>query len=422
MTGPKIAYVTGQYPLVSLTFIQREIAALRDLGLDVITCSMRETPPEQHPGPAEREAAATTFYVLKRLKRPTTFFAAQQSLFKRPGRYFATLALAWRTRSPGWKAALYQLIYFFEATVLARHLEAEGVGHIHAHFTTGATTAAMLTSELTGIPYSFTLHGPADFLEPYRWKIGEKAARARFVATISHYARSQLMFFTPAEHWDRLHIIHCGVTPDRYAASPPEPESDTDETRLIFVGRVAPVKGLRLLVDAMLQLSEELTDLTLTIVGDGPDRALIEEAAKPLGDRVRFTGYLSQDAVAEELRAADAAVLPSFAEGVPVFLMEAMASGKPVIATQVAGVGELVIAGETGLLVPPGDTASLIDAIRRIATDPARRTAMGKAGRLRVADAFDIRIEAARLATLFIQGKTQDIRPEPLSLQSRRDE
>lgn len=409
MTG-RIAYLAGQYPLVSLTFIQREIAALRGLGLDVITCSMRRTPPEQHPGADEKEAARTTFYVLDQARNPIRLLAAQKYVLTRPGRYFRTLKLAWNTRAPGMKSSLLQLAYFLEATILGQHVEAEGVTHMHNHFTTGSATVAMLTSELTGIPYSFTLHGPADFLEPYRWRIDEKTARARFVATISHYARSQLMFFSDPAHWDRIHIIHCGVIPELYSKS--GAEQTQDELRLLFVGRIAPVKGLRLLVEAMKRLKDEIPRLRLTLVGDGPDRGMIEEAARPLGDRISFTGYLSQSEVASALSKADICVLPSFAEGVPVFLMEALASGKPVIATQVAGVGELVENGESGLLVPPGDLESLVSAIRTLADDPDRRAAMGAKGRQRVREEFDIRIEAARLATLF-KGAKSGIRPEP---------
>ena len=406
----KIAYVAGQYPLVSLTFIQREIAALRGLGLDIVTCSMRRTPSEQHPGDDEKEAARTTFYVLDQARNPIRLLAAQRYALTRPGRYFKALRLAWKTRAPGLRALLLQLVYFLEATILVRHIEAAGVTHMHNHFIPVCSSVTMLASELTGIPYSFTLHGPADFLEPYRWRIDEKAARARFVATISHYARSQLMFFSDPAHWDRFHIIHCGVNPDLYAS--PGTGQTQDELQLLFVGRIAPVKGLRLLVEAMTRLKDELPHLSLTLVGDGPDRRVIEDAARPLGDRVRFTGYLSQSEVAQVLGSADICVLPSFAEGVPVFLMEALAGGKPVIATQVAGVGELVENGESGLLIPPGDVESLMTAIRTLAADPARRAAMGAKGRLRVRQEFDIRIEAARLAALFI-GVESGIRPEP---------
>ncbi|WP_298976336.1 glycosyltransferase [uncultured Roseobacter sp.] len=411
---PRIAYLTGQYPEVSLTFILREVEALRDLGAEVLTCSIRRTPPEQHPGPAEKDAAATTFHVLEVARNPLRLLAAQAYLFTRPGRYFATLMLALRSGAPGIKARLYQLIFFIEATILARHLEAEKVTHLHNHFVFGSATVAMLTSELTGIPYSFTLHGPADLFEPTRWRLDAKTARAKFVSTISHFARSQLMFFSDPAYWDKIRIIHCGVTPALYeeAAGPALPPREPDEIRLLFVGRLAPVKGLRVLLAALAELSD-LPNLRLVLVGDGPDRARLEAAAAPLGDRVTFTGYLSQTEVAQALQACDIFVLPSFAEGVPVVLMEALASEKPVIATQVAGVGELVEEGKSGFLVPPGDADTLADRIRTLVGDPELRAAMGQHGRAKVVTDFDIRTEAARLATLFAGAAGEDLRPAP---------
>lgn len=408
---PRIAYLTGQYPEVSLTFILREVEALRAMGAEVVTCSIRETPPEQHPGAAEKEAARTTFHVLKTAKNPAKFLAAQSYAFKRPGAYFGALALAIRTRSPGIKAFIYQLIFFIEATILAKHLEEEGVEHLHNHFVFGSATVAMLVNKLTGIPYSFTLHGPADLFEPYRWALGEKAARAKFVSVISHFARSQLMFFSDPSHWDKFRIIHCGVDPSRYAGTPAKAQ---DELRLVFVGRLAPVKGIRVLFEAIERLAAELPQLRLVLVGDGPDRKRLEEAAKPLGDRVRFTGYQSQIEVAETIQNCDVVVLPSFAEGVPVVLMEGLASARPVIATQVAGVGELIQNGEHGLIARPGDVEGLMDAIRTLAADPELRARMGTAGRQVVEADFDISVEAARLARLFRDGPGDDLRPSPL--------
>lgn len=408
--SPRIAYVAGEYPLVSLTFVQREIAALRARGIDVITCSMRRTPPAQHPGPAEREAARTTFHVIEAMRDPRRLLAAQRHALSRPRRYLRTLGLAWRTRPPGLRAALYQCAYFLEATILARHVAEAGVGHMHNHFVTGSATVTMLASELAGIPYSFTLHGPNDLVDPRRWRLDEKTARARFVVAISHYARAQLMIHAAPADWDRIHVVHCGVDPARYAGAATRPDGDI---RLLFVGRLAPVKGLRILLAAMARLAGEIPALRLTLVGDGPDRAALEAAAEPLGDRIRFTGYLSQDAVAEALRSADLVVLPSFAEGVPVVLMEAFAAAKPVIATRVAGVAELVEPGISGLLVPPGDADSLAEALRSLAGDPGRRAAMGQAGRARVLAEFDIATEAARLARLY-SGEKCGIRPDPL--------
>ncbi|MEL6417069.1 MAG: glycosyltransferase [Pseudomonadota bacterium] len=410
-TPPRIAYLTGQYPEVSLTFILREIEALRAHGAEVLTCSIRRTPPEQHPGPAEKEAAATTFHVLEQAKNPIRFLAAQSYLFTRPGRYFAALALAWHTRSPGLKAALYQLIFFFEATILARHLERERVDHLHNHFVFGSATVAMLASKLTGIPYSFTLHGPADLFEPYRWRIDEKTARAKFVSTISHFARSQLMFFSDPAHWYKIRIIHCGVRPALYQDAAPA-RSD-DEIRLLFVGRLAPVKGIRVLFEAVERLADQIPNLRLILVGDGPDRANLERAAQPLGDLVQFTGYKSQAEVADLMQSSDIFVLPSFAEGVPVVLMEAMASARPVIATQVAGVGELVEEGQSGFMVPPGDVESLMARIRILAGDADMRARMGRNGREKVLADFDIETEASRLLRLFADQAGDAIRPEP---------
>jgi glycosyltransferase involved in cell wall biosynthesis len=421
---PRIAYLTGQYPEVSLTFILREVEALRAMGVDVSTCSIRQTPPEQHPGLVEKEAARTTFHVLKAARNPRHFLAGQLYALTRPRRYLRSFKLALKTRPPGLWALIYQLIFFAEATVLARHLEKEGIQHLHNHFVFGSATVAMLASELTGIPFSFTLHGPADLYEPYRWALAEKTARAKFVSVISHYARSQLMFFSDPEHWDKIRIIHCGVTPDRYdpalydnAETPITiPTRHDSEIRLLFVGRLAPVKGLRVLLQALEALRVDLPQLHLVLVGDGPDRANLEAAAADLGDRVSFTGYLSQDQVAHAMQAADIIVLPSFAEGVPVVLMEAFASTKPVIATQVAGVGELVEDGVSGFLVPPGDMDTLAARIRTLAGDPELRARMGQHGAQTVKRDFDITQEAARLATLFAGAAGDDIRPSPLQV------
>lgn len=400
---PRIAYLTGQYPEVSLTFILREVEGLRALGAEVLTCSIRETPGVQHPGPAEKAAAASTFHVLKTARNPLKFLAAQADALRHPRRYFGTLALAWRTRSPGLRALLYQLIFFAEATVLAHYLKREKVQHLHNHFVFGSATVAMLAAKLAAIPYSFTLHGPADLFEPYRWALREKTARAKFVATISYFARSQLMFFSDPKDWHKIKIIHCGVNPALYdrPAGPPLPARPKGEIRLLFVGRLAPVKGLRVLLEALHLLADDLPQLRLVLVGDGPDRKNLEAAAAPLGDMVTFTGYLSQAEVAQALQACDIFVLPSFAEGVPVVLMEAMASRKPVIATQVAGVGELVVDGTNGFIVPPGDVETLAARIRKLAGSAQLRARMGTHGRVTVQADFDIADEVARLASLF---------------------
>ena len=393
-----IAYLTGEYPAVSHTFILREVEALRARGIRVSTCSIRRTSAEHHRGPAEKHAAETTFCVLASARKPAVLLAAAGAARSRPARLWDALSLAIRTRPPGVRAALWQLFYLAEAMVLSRHLQAQGVSHLHNHFGNSSCSVAMLTSVLSGIPFSYTMHGPAIFFEPRYWRIDEKIARARFVACISHFCRSQGMIFADPAHWLKLRIVHCAVTPADYGTDPDRAPGK----RIIFVGRLAAVKGVRVLLEAFAQVRGDHPDAELVLVGDGAERQDIEAHAAALGcaDAVRFTGYLSQQEVAAELRQADLFALPSFAEGVPVVLMEAMASRLPVTATRIAGIPELVADGVSGHVVPPGDVAGFARALNDLLDDPETRTRMGAAGRAHIEAEYDIAREAAWLETL----------------------
>jgi glycosyltransferase involved in cell wall biosynthesis len=410
---PRLAYLTACYPAASHTFILREVTALRGLGFEVETCSTRRPAPAHLIGPEEEAAAGSTFYVIATGKNPLAMLRALRDGLASPRRFLTALALAWRTAPPGAKGLMKQGFYLAEALVLARQLRLRGVDHLHNHFAQASANVAMLASALSGIPFSYTLHGPSDLYEPETWQLREKTARAAFVACISHFARSQAMYFSDPAHWHKLRIVHCGVIPERYDRPALLP---CNGTRLVFVGRLAPVKGLRVLLAALARARESRPDLQLTLVGDGDDRAHLERLAAPMGDAVTFTGYLSQEEVAGTLAAADALVLPSFAEGVPVVLMEAMAAGKPVIATPVGGVGELVKDGMSGYLVPPGDAETLADRILLLADDPNLRARMGATGRAWVRAEFDIRTEAARIGALFAGRGGPDPRPDPLDI------
>lgn len=393
-----IAYLTGEYPRATDTFIQREVAALRAQGQPVETCSVRRTGVEHLVGDEQKAEAKATFYILAAAKSPVTLLSAVfGALFRNPARFFKALVLAVKTAPPGFRNLIYQLFYFAEAAVLAAHLRRKGVRHLHNHIAKSSCTVAMLMSELSGIPYSFTLHGPDIFFAPDHWRLDEKIKRASFVACISHFCRSQAMAFSDPKHWAKLHIIHCGVEPSRYDAG-----EDPVETNLLFVGRLAPVKGLPILLRALEPLKAEFPKIHLTVIGDGPGRKALEHQVEAAGlsDNVSFVGYKSQSEVAEALAASDLFVLPSFAEGVPVVLMEAMAARRPVVTTHIAGIPELVTDGASGLLVPPGNPHALADAIGKILANPARATAMGIAGRAMVEKAFDINKEAARLGAL----------------------
>ncbi|MBL9051529.1 MAG: glycosyltransferase family 4 protein [Tabrizicola sp.] len=400
--GP-IAYLTGDYPKVSHTFILREVEGLRAAGLEVLTCSIRKPSASDFPGIEEQKALAETFYVKAAATNPVRLLLTHARLLARaPGRWFRTLGLAIRTRAPGLKALLWQLFYFAEAGVLAEHLRQRGVRHLHNHFGNSSCSVAMLASSLSEIPFSFTEHGPAIFFEVKDWALSEKIARAKFVVAISHFCRSQLMLFSRPADWDKIAIVHCGVEVTAYGNHPREGFGK----RIAFVGRLDPVKGALLLVEAMAQVLRTHPDATLSLAGDGPARAPAEARARALGieGAVHFLGYLSQGQVAELLDQSDMLVLPSFAEGLPVVYMEALASRIPVVASRVAGVQELVEDGVTGYTVPPGDVVSLADRIARLMSDPALALSMGKAGRHAVERDFDIRNETLWLAELFRNG------------------
>ncbi|HEY0214478.1 MAG TPA: glycosyltransferase [Paenirhodobacter sp.] len=398
MTGnrPPIAYLTGEYPKVSHTFIQREIEALRAAGWPVQSCTIRRAAAKDVVGAAQKAEEQRTFVVIDAAKKPAALFGAQIWALQQ-GRWLSTLKLAWKTRPPGVKAGLWQMFYFLEAAVLARHLSAQGVRHIHNHFADSSGSVTMLTAALAGIPFSMTMHGPALFYEPRWWRLDEKTARAAFVSCISHFCRSQAMYFSKPEYWDKLKIVHCGVDPARYGRI-----EGPRGKHVIFIGRLAAVKGLPLLVEAFARVQAKHPDARLSIVGDGPERKPAEARVAGLGitDTVTFHGYQSSDEVADLLARSDVMVLPSFAEGVPVVLMEAMASGLPVIASRVAGVQELIEDGVSGYAVAPGDIDSLSERLDTLLSDPDLCARMGVAGRAKVMAEFDQAAEARWLASI----------------------
>ena len=386
--------------MISHTFIMREVHALRRLGIEVLTCTMRPSFRKDFTGVNEIVAVDETFCVSHAARKPLGLLAAHLAILKRtPGRWVSALALAWKTRPPGAKALLWQLFYFLESAVLARHLRRAGVVHLHNHFANSSCSVAMLTSEISGIPFSFTLHGPAIFYEPMHWRLDEKIARARFVSCISHFARSQAMYFSDPAHWDKLQIVHCGVTPAAYGRR----ARDSYGRHVLFVGRLDAIKGVPLLLAAFAAARKRFPDAQLSIAGDGPARAALEAQAASLGlgESVTFLGYRSQQEVAALLEEADMLVLPSFAEGLPVVLMEALASRIPVIASAVAGVPELVEDGVSGFVIPAGHLGALADRLERLLADPALCRRMGEAGRAKVEAEFDISREAAQLARHF---------------------
>lgn len=411
----RIAYLTGEYPRATDTFIQREVAALRERGLEVFTFSIRRTGDEHIVGAEQHAERERTTYLLP--VQPIALLLAHLNLLLgSPQRYLSALKLAWATHQPGIKGTLYQLFYFLEAGLVARQIQQQQIQHLHNHFPDSSGTVAMLAAELGGFSFSFTMHGPYIFFEPMRWRLDEKLKRALFVCCISDFCRSQGMIYAPMEQWSQMHIVHCGVEPALF-----EPVTHQQiGHRLLYTGRLAAVKGLPILLESLVTLKASHPDLLLTVIGDGADRESLEQLTAQLNltDHVKFVGYQSQAKVRQYMQQTDVFVLPSFAEGVPVSLMEALAAGVPVVTTQIAGVGELVENGVSGYLVPPGNAQRLADRIAKLLNDPALRTQFGAAGRLKVAKEFDIQQEAAwlcQIMTAALSGKVETLRPMPES-------
>ena len=208
-----MAFMTGQYPRATDTFIQREVAALRALGHHVQTFSVRMPPETENVEPEILAERNSTIYLLP----PRGLMIAHLAqVLSSPKRYFAALALAWKICPPGIRAMARQAAYFAEAAMLVRLMKKHALSHLHNHFADSSCSVAVIAAAMGGITYSFTIHGPAEFYEPKFWRIDEKVRRALFVNCISHFCRSQVMLFAPLDCWDKLRIVHCGVDPDAF--------------------------------------------------------------------------------------------------------------------------------------------------------------------------------------------------------------
>ena len=410
----KVAYLVNQYPKVSHTFIRREIQALEALGQPVERISVRDM--RQGPNAPEDEAEARRTHVLlpegKGALARSLGDAVARVAARSPGRFATASALAAQLARRSDRRAVHGA-YLVEACRLVVLCEELGCHHVHAHFGTNSTAVALLAHALGGPTFSFTAHGPEEFDRPDLLALEEKIAAALFVVGVSSFGRSQILRRTPASEWHKVLVVPCGVD-DSFLGSQwlrPLPDS----RRLVCVGRLCEQKGQLLLVSAAAAVRDVLATLDstgpkrsdptfeLVLVGDGEMRPALEEliSQNELQGIVRITGWASGDTVRDELNAARALVLPSFAEGLPVVIMEALALQRPVISTFVAGIPELVTPN-CGWLVPAGSVQPLVDAMLRCLRTPVDElTRMGEAGRARVLERHDARIAARLLMDAF---------------------
>ncbi|MEM6749792.1 MAG: glycosyltransferase family 4 protein [Planctomycetota bacterium] len=409
----RVAYLNTQYPALSHTFIEREVRSLRSLGYEVSTFTIRAADPGHLIDDRNRQAFESTVVLLQPGKLVGSELSA---MLKSPGKWLASLGAAMRLRPDGVKGFALGLAYHAEAMRLAQELKKAGLLHVHVHMANnGTAVAAIACAYDPSRSYSVTVHGPSIFFKPFESKLGDKIAGAKFVRVISDFCRSQAMSFCDPEHWPQLEVVHCGMDPAPYVeAGDSAANRDSDSgggcnsggggLRLINVARLAPVKGHALLVEAVAMLKARGVAVHVDIVGGGPlkDRLQQEIEARGVADRVTLVGPVGQDKMPARFAAADGFVLPSFAEGVPTVLMEAMAAGRPVVATAIAGTPELVEDGVHGKLVRPGSAEQLAEGIAWLAERSVEeRREMGRAGRAKVLAEFDVAGTGAQMAGLF---------------------
>lgn len=392
---PRVAYLVNLYPAVSHTFIRREIHALERLGVPVERIALRGWE-GRLADPQDQAEQARTRYVLKD-GFGALLGAMAAALLRAPRRFFQALGLALRLSRGAFRPWPYHLAFFAEACRVAGWLREAKVAHVHAHFGSNPAEIALLAQALGGPRFSFTVHGPTEFDQPEPHKLGEKARHAAFVVAISSFGRSQLYRWIDHRQWDKVKVVRCGL---ERAFHEGERSVPPQAPRLVCVGRICAAKGQLMLVQAAARVIRGGVPLELVLAGDGELRAEVEALAASLGIRehLRVTGWISSPQVRAELLAARALVLPSFAEGLPVVIMEAMALGRPVITTYIAGIPELVRPGEGGWLFPAGDIEELAQAMQEcLGAAPEHLAALGAKARQRVLARHDVDLEANKL-------------------------
>jgi glycosyltransferase involved in cell wall biosynthesis len=394
---PRIAYLVSQYPVVSHTFILREIRELRSLGLDVRVASIRAADRAfENLSADEREEQRAAFYIKPAGALPA-IAAHARILFARPREYFSGFWYATRLAGSSPRRALWNLFYFVEAVVFLDWMRRQDLAHVHMHFT---TTVGLIARRIAPIRTSTTIHGSGEFDDPAGFYLREKIQAFDLLCAISDYGRSQLMRHSDFSEWRKLRVARLGVDPAQYV---PRPFRQTPAPfEIICVGKLAPVKGQHLLVAALHHLVSQGRPVRLRLVGNGPDRASLERnvAQRRLDQYVIFEGWQNADRVRALYQEADIFALSSFAEGIPVALMEAMAMEIPCVAPSITGIPELIRNEVDGLLVPAGNEEELARALARLLDDTGLRLHLGRSARERILEHYELSRNVARLADI----------------------
>jgi colanic acid/amylovoran biosynthesis glycosyltransferase len=409
----RLGYLTGRYPAISHTFVAREIEGLRTLGWEVESFSIWRTEDQHVLSAHDRLERDRTFALLP--PTPTRLFQfarAHLRALRRPQSYIALLAEALSLGGGGLRRRLLAMSWFTEAVLVHDRCRARGIEHLHVHLGGTAAFVGLLVGRLSrregsNVTWSMTVHGPHEFYAIEKEQLEAKTREASLVICISDFARSQLMGICSEETWDKLHVVRCGVDPTSFSrrqeTSGNLAANGAGPCRILNVGRLDPLKGQGVLLEALAELTRRGCNASLTVVGGGARQPMLEELATKFGvdSSVRWMGAIGQDEIRDFYEDADIFCLPSFAEGIPVVLMEAMAMGLPVVTSRIAGIPELITNDAEGLLVRPARSDELADALERLCSSAALRAEMGQKGRARVESDYQIDRNVEQLSDVF---------------------
>lgn len=356
----KILYLCSEYPALSHTFIDKEIDELEKNNFEVLTASINYPKNFDKFSVDYQNRTAKTYYIKNEKKIEILALVLKYKL-SNPLRFLKVLNFAYEISVKNGVKDFKKFVgYFIEAILLHNHMKRNNIKHVHIHFANPASTVAMIAKEFGEIEYSISVHGPDEFYNTKENLVMEKVEGAKFIRTISHFCTSQLMRESDPKYWNKFNIVRCGIDLNQFR---PIEKIENNVFNIVCVGRLTPSKGQTILIGAVKILIEKVENFKLILVGGGEDFETIKEKIEKdnLNKYIELKGPVSHETVKEILTSADIFVLPSFAEGVPVALMEAMAMKIPVISTKIAGIPELIEDYKDGFLVEASNESQLAE-------------------------------------------------------------
>ncbi len=403
----RMGYLISRYPSVSHTFILREVLQLRESGFKIFCASVNEPDRGRDAMTSDELNEMDATYYLKKHGLMGAIYGHFFGLFH-PIYYLRGLFYAFTYGGWNIKQCVFGLFYLTEALMLSRWMRVNNLKHLHIHFATAAANIALFLKKSTPFSISLTIHGPDEFYDAPGQKLTEKIAVADFLICISSFARSQVMKLSPPNQWHKFEVCPLGVNIADYSIA--HRDHPDRLFTILCVGRLTPAKGQAILIEACALLRDSGKVFRLVLVGSGPDAQALRElvGVNKLDEQVTFTGDLNQAEVRAWYQESDVFALPSFAEGVPVVLMEAMASGVPCVTTRITGIPELIRDGIDGLLVTPSDVVELVNTLSVLMNDKTLRIKLGESGRARVSDRYNLQQNVIRLGQIFSMRLTNE--------------